>query len=337
MPDITQRRDGTSLDAFLTNPNLPGDLRDRVARLDDWRKSTSNDVEGSHAVIEAGRQDEEIANTNLATAERQATQPGSTVTDAQLRVLRDHAERAKKRTEAERTKHRKNIASNVASEEVHRSVHRLLEGARTYEPASARKSDRVSEIAEPGGKLTGLALRLHPVKLKGDPHEVKLSKRAEITSLKADLAERDSAPARADTVKRLLRADIDSAARRGALHVDTGGEGTPSIRWPTVAIPAAPLRSEGPNVVRVIDAEALICRLYGDRIIEEVEAAVDAAYQQVEVALDPHEKARETKRLKAAILEAERLECAAIWQLHEQGEPLDFRADTDPRAVLGVA
>ena len=57
---IFYRRDVTSLDAILANPDLPDDLRGRVGHIDDWLMSTTNDVEGREVADVPERQAEQL-------------------------------------------------------------------------------------------------------------------------------------------------------------------------------------------------------------------------------------------------------------------------------------
>lgn len=74
-----------------------------------------------------------------------------------------------------------------------------------------------------------------------------------------------------------------------------------------------------------------------DEIIEIGRKAIDEHYAyNVALVLSDGEKRSKLRQIAADVLASERLECAHIWAALEEGEAIDFRPDTDPRAVLGV-
>lgn len=197
------------------------------------------------------------------------------------------------------------------------------------------------------------AVELATTKLpEGDRAEIVATQRAEIARFIGELEDLPTIPPRLETEKRHIRAQVAELAKKGqpgVALVDMYGPdpvtgehlllgSTAKVHWPRKDIGAAPAHSKSETVPRVVDAAALVAWLFPERLTEVLEADLERAYVGVDEQLDPHERTRRKRDLKAAILKAERLECAAIWALIEAGdETVRFRPDTDPRAVLGIA
>lgn len=175
---------------------------------------------------------------------------------------------------------------------------------------------------------------------EGDRHAIFSEQQAAVARLKGEAEDVDHAPDRKETTKRRARQQLEELAARGAPKVSGAGEPGVrlSIRPPLMDIGAEPGLSSSGNIPKAHDALALLAWAMPERVLEAVEASIDAAYLGVDVQLDPHERQRRKREIKAKILAAERIECEAIWQLIEQGDDsVRFRPDTDPRAILGIA
>lgn len=139
----------------------------------------------------------------------------------------------------------------------------------------------------------------------------------------------DSIKARFQNHVRMRGLDAEVSARYDA-------DGPVKLVLPMKRLPV-PSNPDG-SIPYTVDVEALICKFFGDQLIAEIEKQIDADYDGVELTLEPHEKHRALKEIDRAILQAERIECAAIWKMIEQGDwSMPFRPDTDPRALLGIA
>lgn len=81
------------------------------------------------------------------------------------------------------------------------------------------------------------------------------------------------------------------------------------------------------------DAIGLLCWLHRDAMITKLQSMVTES----DGAVSASDRQIEEARLGALLLEAERLECAAIWAIEaKDGTIIDFRRDTSPQSLLGV-
>jgi len=89
----------------------------------------------------------------------------------------------------------------------------------------------------------------------------------------------------------------------------------------------------------MVDVAALAARFWGDQILADAEAAVDAAYAGIELTLEPHERRKRLRQIDGKILDLQRREAAAVWRLIEEfgDEDAGFRPGTSAAAILGVA
>lgn len=193
---------------------------------------------------------------------------------------------------------------------------------------------------------------LRPELPEGDRQAIVNERCAEIVRLYRELAELPHIPPRRKSENARIRREVAELGASGAPRVffedvlepnrktgemDVVGQ-RGKIGWPREDIKAAPAITGGGYNPRPVSASALLCWAAPDKVIAALESSLDAAYEGIEDGLDPHEKQRRRREIKGAILEAERIECEARWQLIEQGdESVRFRPDCDPRAILGIA
>ena len=157
--------------------------------------------------------------------------------------------------------------------------------------------------------------------------------RAELAELQAERHRVASAPMPAAEAKAAVRAEVETLAEAGTPDVGGCLEGG-AIRWPTKTLTRS---KDGPLVAwDVFDARALLAWLNRDRLIERLEAEVDALADDTE-ALTDAERAKEDARLRAEILRVEREEEAAIVTAAAEGIAIPRRRNADPRAVLELA
>jgi hypothetical protein len=83
------------------------------------------------------------------------------------------------------------------------------------------------------------------------------------------------------------------------------------------------------------DSFGVMCWLFQNQMQEKIFAAIDAAASDKD-ALSQEQREQMEATITAAMLDCERLETACIWAADSEGEVIDFRSTTDPRAVLGV-
>jgi hypothetical protein len=107
----------------------------------------------------------------------------------------------------------------------------------------------------------------------------------------------------------------------------------PSITWP---VDAAPLIDIGPGkILSFVAAAPLLCWATPDRVIDELLAQLDAAYEGKEV-MSAAQRAKALAVLDADDLQLQRIEAELGWALRASGIAHKFRPTIDPRAVLGV-
>lgn len=146
----------------------------------------------------------------------------------------------------------------------------------------------------------------------------------------------------ADSVKRTLRTQIAATAARAEVELTGLYDGGKRIGFalPTIALKdAEPNRFRPNEQPRVIDMEALACRFFGDAIIADLEAQVNAAYADElgDEVLDASEKRTLLASLDREIDQLQRELAELIWQAREAGHDVDFPTDLPAAAILGVA
>jgi len=311
---------------------LPAVLQEKFDTFEDRYANAHAAVDGAQAQL-ASTQDD------LDRAKSARDSLGLDTDERQKQAAQEKFDRARKRLDQRHVDVQQAIGRRETVRTVALACTRKVEGARTYEPMPQRAGD-LQHVAE-RGKLAGLDLRIVETKV---PKGASLSAvSAEIDALRAHRVGVANAVPSRESVERRLLADLAEAARRGEISVDIGNDGfgdgdarQPSISWPTVGL-RAQARLAGERVM-TIDVEALAARHFGDAIRAEIRAGLDQRYEGVGLALDPHEKAKKLREIDARLLELERIEAALVWQAIRNGDTsVFFRADADPRAVLGVA
>jgi hypothetical protein len=107
----------------------------------------------------------------------------------------------------------------------------------------------------------------------------------------------------------------------------------PSITWPVVA---APLIDIGPGqILSFVAAAPLLCWAMPNKVIDELLAQLDTAYEGKEV-MSATQRAKALAALDAEDLQLQRIEAELGWALRASGIAHKFRPTIDPRAVLGV-
>ncbi|OYD05785.1 hypothetical protein [Rhizobium sp. N4311] len=165
--------------------------------------------------------------------------------------------------------------------------------------------------------------------------------RNEIASHSADRHETLCKATPSAEIKVRLRAEVEELVRRGrpdvTRMVDNGpGEG---VAWPDYEAIA---RGSGIGVplpgdvghTRFVQAPhlPLLAWLFRDRLIEALEAEIDANADDAQ-SLSLEARTKKLAEIDARILAAERVEVAMV---RHAGIAVDYREDTDPRALLGI-
>jgi hypothetical protein len=162
------------------------------------------------------------------------------------------------------------------------------------------------------------------------------AQRDRIASLRADLHEVRSACLPAAVVKAMIRKQIADLAARGRIDVLPSIEIGRAIVWPsttTIARVAGPA-GEALGPVATPDVLGLLAWLHGDKLVKLLEGEVDELADDSH-ALSDDDRSKRERELLSAILEAERIEVAAV-EAADTSE-IVMRPDTDPRAALNLS
>lgn len=129
--------------------------------------------------------------------------------------------------------------------------------------------------------------------------------------------------------------DIRRKAEGLTLQPRASGDGF-NIDFPRMHVRAEPIAAGG--IPFAWDAVALIAWLAPEKLEEEVTRLIEGFYSGYGgPIMTPADKRKAVRQSDAKLLQLEREEAEMIWRGLEAGEPLAFRPDTDPRAVLGLA
>lgn len=165
--------------------------------------------------------------------------------------------------------------------------------------------------------------------------------RNEILTLEADRHEILSKATPSAEIKVRARAEIEELARRGCPDVTYMINHGPSqgVIWPDYDAIA---RGRGIGVplpgdmgyTRLVQAPhlPLLAWLFKDRMIEAIEAEIDANAED-EHSLTVEQRTKKLAEIDARVLAAERIDVALV---RHAGNAVDYREDTDPRALLGI-
>lgn len=272
-------------------------------------------------------------------------------TATELDVARMDRDMRRARERLERTQ-AESVAVAAESAGVRTVAENCLRLVNSHRPIGAKRVDIVvhtSEGGEPyhgrprvkGGEPSAKSkIQVVPIELPaGDPAEIAERLAGRIGDVRAELDDLENAVPRRDSVAKRLPGLVEELAARGAPRLEGAAVPGASLRiaGPRVVLHAAPARTDLAKPT-ADDGLALAAWLAPDRVLAKLKSDLDAAYAHEPLELDAPEIQRRRRDLKAQILEAERVECAALWKLIDEGdEQVRFRPDCDPRAVLGIA
>jgi hypothetical protein len=164
------------------------------------------------------------------------------------------------------------------------------------------------------------------------------NRRRRVRELRADLHRIESAPFPSSHVKVQMRAQIEALAARGVIDVSPLIEHDDKIIWPTMRVQSTVFNAQ-PGAVAfaegVPDTLALLAFLLKPTLIAALDAEIDAE------ADDPAALTHEAREVAAAevmgdLLSVERDESALTWRAMDERLPVEFRADINPLALLGL-
>lgn len=109
------------------------------------------------------------------------------------------------------------------------------------------------------------------------------------------------------------------------------------ITWATEVVDAEPKYITQLHPPEVADAKSIAAWLAHEMLVDEVTKQIDGLYADDPPVATAAEKRAAIAKIDARILDAERLEAAALWESRKKGnEPIAWRADLDVRALLGI-
>jgi hypothetical protein len=170
--------------------------------------------------------------------------------------------------------------------------------------------------------------------------------RHRLRELAADEHRARSAPLPSSEAVARGRAEVEALAQRGEVDVSGLIEAGQPLRWPQVqqrldligfaVSKVGEAQLGGVAQGEVSDAMALVAWLHRDALLAKIEAAIieqsdDAA------ALTTLQREQQSAQIASDRLEVERQECSLVWRMQHDGAAVEFRSDTDIRAVLGIA
>jgi hypothetical protein len=163
--------------------------------------------------------------------------------------------------------------------------------------------------------------------------------RETIKALQDKLAAINRAPYTSAHCKARLREQIEAIADRGAPNVMPLVNRDAEVMFPNITVRSATYNSPANAApvaafTEIPDMLALFVWTHRDALLKRLDPMLDAACGPN--ALSPEDRARQSAKAGAALLEAERAECWLTWRALEQSQPVWFRQDSDPVAILGV-
>jgi hypothetical protein len=137
--------------------------------------------------------------------------------------------------------------------------------------------------------------------------------------------------------KQRAREQVEQLSQRGAISVSRLVEFDGDIEFPSLQQRAMVHNATAGAVAfhETVDVVALMAFLHKPTLIAALDREIDA--EADDKAALTHEQRQEREAVALAdLLDIERQEASLTWSAIEQGLPIEFRADCDPRALLGV-
>jgi hypothetical protein len=148
-----------------------------------------------------------------------------------------------------------------------------------------------------------------------------------------------------DQVLARERGKFDERVVRGAPAVHVGVvdrgrhlrehlEHVVEVEWPLARLDAAAMATHASEPPTVLDVEAIVTSLFPDQIWSKIESAIKAAYRKHKgLVMSADDQRRRLAEIDHEILDAEYIEASLAWAT---GEPVGWRRDISPRALLGI-
>jgi hypothetical protein len=162
--------------------------------------------------------------------------------------------------------------------------------------------------------------------------------RVRLEEIRAELARVSAAQIPAEEAKRIIRERVSALAEKGRPSVTDLLRNRGAIAWPTEVIRSRIFGAEPHGSfaqVSLVDTAGLLAWLDPEAMIAALERLIDEADNGS--ALSDVQRAERTTQLTAERLDVEREEVFWVTAVHDRGGDVLHRADTDPRALLGLA
>jgi hypothetical protein len=188
------------------------------------------------------------------------------------------------------------------------------------------------------------AIELADVMRKNEaPHACVQRLRFRGRELAADRHRVTSQPYPSADTKKKMREDIENLAMRGVPHVGALVETFGGIAWPRdpLSLPLVALGDKGTQIIGdavgdVPDVLAMFAWLHRPALLKALDGLIDSESDD-SCALSQQQREVKCAAIESDALMIERHECVVIWDAQARGEAIEFRADTSPLAVLGLA
>jgi hypothetical protein len=156
--------------------------------------------------------------------------------------------------------------------------------------------------------------------------------------LKADLHRIESAPYPSSHAKAKMRAQVEALATQGAPSVALLVEHDGEVEFQTQRLQSEVFGSTERSLAfaQVPDTLALTCWLHRDALIAALDREI-AAESDDKAALSHTDRELRTSEVMGDLLAVERTEAALVWRAMSEKLPVEFRADINPQALLGIA
>lgn len=295
------------------------DLRQKLADLRALRMATGDEVDfhrTSKIAAEARERQLKLA--------RGAGGPGLDDGDLQVqevqRAIERHAAEMKRMTEL-----------NAARDAISMNLSRLFNRCEDFIRHRPRGT-RIVEVPQP---------EIATVLKRNETPATALDRlRLRLRELAADLHRVNSAPYPSAYAKTRVRQMVEMRAQAP----DLGGliEHDAEIRWPVTTVDL-PLIAIGQNSSpvhgsargEVIDMLAVLAWFDKPRLLDMLDAEIDDLADDGE-AFSHEERQEKLAEIEVDRIAIERQECAVIKHMQREGMAVEFRSDTDPKAVLSV-
>jgi hypothetical protein len=320
-------------------PALPDHVSTSRAALQERLDDLDLEVSAARGAASAQQENRDRARTDHNRLESRSVLPNSGVTTRDLSASTATVKKENERLEAVSAKLSAILGKSNGQRDLLRSVDMFTNGRRTLKPIPDESGGRAPYNMNQTGPGESVHYNLKPapdVRLpKGNLTDVVAEQRSKLGALRKELAKTEDA---AETLEMAIATAMDEVDRKAAkanFHVRPGvGKRKLAVAWPKAINER--FRDADSAYLQTTDVEGLLCAMFPDAIKAAIKASVEQAYEGL-TTMEPHVQIRRIRELKAEILTYERIEAEAIWQLHRSGDfSVDFRPDTDPRAILGV-